>query len=247
MTARVLAVVSTAPPIRCGLATYSEDLIGALRSADPHLQVQRANILSVAGPRPWNSEYLIRRHIPSSYVSAAEMFRERGVSVALLQHEFKIFGGRDGCFVLDLIDAAPCPVVTTLHTVSRSLRGRRVRILLQICRRSAAVVVHSPGPREVLRKLGIDEGKIVVIPHGAPAVSFRDPPERPNGAPIFVSYGHLRRSKGYELAIESLAALYKEGLQFEYLICGKDHPRRRSAASYREELQALIRRNGLER
>lgn len=242
----VLTVLSTFPPVRCGLATYSEDLIAALRRADARLQIERLAIAMVGEPSPARVSFVIKRADPSSYAAAARMLRDRGVSVALIQHEFKIYGGRYGCLVLDLINRSSCPVITILHTVPRRPRGRRLDVLLQICRGSAAVVTHSTGSREIVKAWGVDDRKIFAIPHGAPRVSFRRPPSERSGTLVFLSYGHLRRSKGYEVAIDALAALHRRGLRFDYLIYGKDHPRRRGASAYRAELLSRIEQVGLE-
>jgi glycosyltransferase involved in cell wall biosynthesis len=240
---RTLAVISTFPPTRCGLATYAEDLITALRAARADLRVLSVRVAASAkdlGP----AELTVKRADVDAWRAAACFLSAHRVGVAILEHEFKIFGGAYGSNILKLTEQHPCAIVTTLHTVSRQLRGPRLNVLRQLCAASDRIVVHTLESKILLHCLGVDGTKIHVIPHGVPIVPFKWPKEigqpAPHVRPLFLSFGHLRRSKGYGLAIEALARIRDDGIAFEYWIYGKDHPRRKSAATYRAELMARV-------
>ena len=244
-----LALVSTFPPTRCGLATYAEDLIAALRTVHPVSRIFRVAVSNSTKTRSPFADVTIGRSGSGGWTQAFNWLSKQRVDVILLQHEFKIFGGSDGSDVLRLFGESSLPVVTTLHTVSRRLKGSRLELVRAICASSRGIVVHAQESKQVLAGLGVDEAKIHVIPHGAPALAFQWPEAPTLGSrvrPRFASFGHMRRSKGYELAIDALARLRDEGVAFEYWIYGKNHPRRKSAAEYRREVVARIHNVGLE-
>ncbi len=195
------------------------------------------------------ADFVIRRSDGDGWKNAAQWLSESGVKFALLQHEFKIFGGDFGSDILGLLEERPCSFVTTLHTVSRRVRGRRLEVLQRICALSECVVVHTSESKRVLHSLDVDWAKIHVIPHGVPTLPFEPPgvyQSRDVVRPLFLSFGHLRRSKGYELALNALARLRDDRIAFQYWICGKDHPRPKSAATYRTELVAKVAETGLQ-
>lgn len=242
-----LAVISTFPPTRCGLATYADDLIHALCAAQPQLRVLRVRVMTLEDNDSGSADLAVRRSPIDAWVTAASWLSERGIDVALVQHEYKVFGGPYGCNILRLMEQRPCAFVVTLHSVSRRLRGPRLDTLRRVCDASNHIVVHLSESKEVLQRFGINGVKIHVIPHGIPTVPF-DEPERfgPNTRPLLLSFGHLRRGKGYELAIRALARLRDDGIPFEYWIYGKNHPRRKTADSYRSSLAAQVQEMALE-
>jgi len=247
---RALALVSTFLPTRCGLATYAEDLIAALRTVHPVSRIIRIAVSNSIKTEAPIADVTIRRSDPDGWAKVRHWLSAQGVEVVLLQHEFKIFGGSNGRHVLRLFEADSPPVVTTLHTVSRRLKGSRLEVVRAICAASRGVVVHAQESKQLLSRFGVDEAKIHVIPHGAPSLDFQWPEVAVQGSrvlPRFASFGHMRRSKGYELAIDALARLRNDRVQFEYWIYGKNHPRRKSAAEYRNEIITRIHNAGLEK
>jgi len=244
-----IAVVSTFPPTRCGLATYAEDLIAALETVRSDTRILRVAVAAPGNRAPLPQDVVVRRGDTKGWEAVARRLEERGVGVLVVQHEFKIFGGVHGASILSLMESRPCPIVTTLHTVSRPVPGPRLEVLRRVCAASDLIVVHTSKSMDTLRRAGVNPAKIHVIPHGVPAVAFELPGDpkgpAPRRRPLFLSYGHLRESKGYELTIAALARLRRDGVPFEYWIYGKDHPRRKTAARYRARLVEQVREAGL--
>ena len=54
----------------------------------------------------------------------ADALNASGDDVVSIQHEYGIWGGDDGAYVLDFVRALRRPVVTTLHTVLRHADAR---------------------------------------------------------------------------------------------------------------------------
>jgi glycosyltransferase involved in cell wall biosynthesis len=243
----LLAVISTFPPTRCGLATYADDLIHALCATAPQLELLRVRVVPLDTDDSGAADLVVRRSPIEAWGTAASWLLEHGVDVALVQHEYKVFGGPYGRNILRLMEQRPCAFIVTLHSVSRRLRGPRLDILRRVCDASDHIVVHLSESKEVLQRFGMDGVKIHVIPHGIPTVPF-DEPQRfsLDKKPILLSFGHLRRGKGYELAIGALAKLRDDGIPFDYWIYGKDHPRRKTSGSYRSGLAAQVREMALD-
>lgn len=246
---RPLAVVSTFPPTQCGLATYAEDVIAAIRAVRPSQQFIRVAVTDSKKNESRIADFTISRAHPERWAQLSHWLSQQRVTAVLLQHEFKIFGGHDGCNVTRLFAQRAFPIVTTLHSVSRRLPAGRLEVISNICHSSDRVIVHSRDCKQILQHLGVNAGNVHVIPHGAPIVDFQWPENRKGSfrsRPLFISFGHLRRSKGYELALDAFARLRNDGIFFDYWIYGKNHPRRNSAGAYRDEIVALICKLGLE-
>lgn len=115
-----------------------------------------------------NTSRTIDQHNRRSYVSAADFLNESAVDVVSLQHEFGIFGGEWGEYVLDLCRNLEKPIVTTFHTVLRNPPEKARQIVREICKMSSAVVVTIESAARLLeRRFGVSADKIMVIRHGA--------------------------------------------------------------------------------
>lgn len=244
-----VAHVSTYAPTQCGIASYAGDLVDALRGcrqAVVALDYGRARRAPeppvVAG---------IAQHARRAYLEAARQVAAGPVDVVSLQHEFGIFGGPDGAYVLDLLRGCAKPVVTTLHTVSTDLSAARAAILDEVLERSARVVVLTEASAEACRSLWPHHaGRLRVIPHGVPAVRFRLPGEVPLRRRlaadwVFVGSGHTWRHKGYHHALIALALLEEEGLDFRFVILGAGQQQFGGAGDYEASLQRLAARLGI--
>ena len=76
----------------------------------------------------------IRRDHRADYRQAARDLRGGPSEVVSIQHEYGIFGGADGEYVLDLVEGLSQPAVTTLHTVLRRPSPRQHLILRELAR-----------------------------------------------------------------------------------------------------------------
>ncbi len=230
-----VAMIGTYPPTRCGLATFGAALASALAAADG----RRVEIVEVTERRHPCPAEVVHQVVHGDRRSRAEARRWLAKHDAVIvQHEFGIFGGRDGREVLDLVRGAEHPVIVVLHTVLSRPTTHQRTVVEQLVSLASAVVVMTDSARIRLEQVyRIDRGKVRVIPHGAhpnPAQST----DRPAPQPTILSWGLLGPGKGLEAGIDALAALRDLVPAPHYLIVGETHPTVRAAdgEAYRQSL-----------
>src|SRR4029077_18242853 len=112
-------LVGTYPPRRCGIATFTRDLAVGIGAADAQVRPMAIAVTDSGGPYEYPDEvgYEIRQGTKGDYARAAELINYQDVRWVSLQHEYGIFGGDDGAYILDFLSALKLPAVVTLHTV----------------------------------------------------------------------------------------------------------------------------------
>ncbi len=200
-------------------------------------------------------KYTIEQHDLETYVSAANFLNEADIDVVNLQHEYGIFGGEWGEYVLDLCRNLKKPLVSTFHTVLRKPPEKARKISCELAESSSTVVVMIESAARLLEKhFDVDPDKIRVIRHGTPL------PDRVRNQyakrhlglqkrTVLATCGLLSSGKGIEYAIESLSYLVKERPDILYLVTGETHPevRRHEGEAYRDKLISLTQRLKLDR
>jgi glycosyltransferase involved in cell wall biosynthesis len=190
---------------------------------------------------------------PASYRAVAAFANAYSCDVVNIQHEYGLFGGPDGEWIVDCIAQIRKPVITSLHTVLPDPTPEHLRVARALCATSTAVVVLSETGRDILiARYGVDAHKIQVVPHGVPDVPFVDTIAAKRklgmeGRMTIATFGLINRGKGLEYAIEAMNAVVASHPEALYLILGQTHPviRRHEGESYRRELEAEIVANGL--
>src|SRR3954447_11704274 len=172
------AVVGSYFPRQCGIATFSKDLRDAVAA---EIGQKQASVIAIddnaAGyDYPNEVRFQIPQHKQVEYVSAADLLNVNQIDCVLLQHEFGIFGGKDGSHVLEFARTLRMPLITTLHTVLKDPSPGQRSVLKELARLSDRVVVMSHLAREMLREIyGISSEKSAYVPHGIPDVPLADP------------------------------------------------------------------------
>ena len=172
-----VAIIGSYVPRRCGIATFSNDLLTSLRSEAPDSDwwAVAMNDSAKGYDYPPEVQFEIGQNILSDYRTAVDFLNMNRVDAVSLQHEFGIYGGRTGSHVLRLLQNLRMPVVTTLHTVLKEPSPEQREITEAIGALSDRLVVMSDGARDLLVKgYGIQRDRIAVIPHGVPDVPFLD-------------------------------------------------------------------------
>ena len=235
--------VATYPPRRCGIATFTRDLAGS--TGDYEI----AALHAPGDPDVYPSEvrHRIRRNSLADYLEVARKLNRSSVGVVSVQHEYGIWGGDDGEFVLDFVGALTKPVVATLHTVPQSPSARQRAILVGLVGASAASVVMSQSAARLLTRVyGIAPNLLDIVPHGVPSLPLVDPESiKPSlglpPGPLILSFGLLGPGKGYETVIEAMPSVVDADPAARYVVLGATHPEllRREGEAYRTRLMRL--------
>ncbi len=250
--------VSTYAPTHCGLATFTSALRTALAASGDAGRVIR--VMDLPGRlTPENLE------VVGEFVAGRPASRRRAVEllgaadVAVIQHEYGIYGGPDGDELLPLLAALRVPSIVVLHTVLSHPTDHQREVLEAVTALAGAVVTMTNAARERLAVgYAVDLSKVVVIPHGAstglrpatgrPARSLTEP-STPAAqiAPIVLTWGLIGPGKGVEWAVEAMALLTDLNRPPHYVIAGRTHPKvlLQQGESYRSELRDRVGRLGL--
>lgn len=248
-----VAFVSSSVPRRCGIATFTADIMAAVKAADPAVRCSVVAIDEPNSARAYGAEVKtrIRQREPDTYRAAATLINGSSVDVVNIQHEFGLYGvWKDGVyedhlrpFLLELRK----PAVTTLHSVipdpSQSLR----EAVRTIAEHSDEVVVMAHTAARLLQSdYGITKTP-VVIPHGMPAIEPRGRHvlKRRLGMTertIVSTFGLVDPRKGIEYMIGAMPSIVAEHPDALYLIVGQTHPEllKQQGESYRNTLERAV-------
>lgn len=237
-----VAFVSSYPPRRCGIATFTADLGRAVGSRE----IMALRRPDETGPLGHLVHHAIRTDVRADYARAARALGECGVKAVSVQHEYGIWGPDDGEGILDFLGALSMPAVATLHTVLRQPTGAQRHIMRGILESTAAVVVMSHAAATILAdNYDADPTGVEVIPHGVPDLPFVEPDSvKPavglQGRQVLLSFGLVGPSKGYESVIEAMPAVVRAVPDACYVILGATHPEvlRTEGERYRSRLEA---------
>lgn len=255
-----MAIVSTYRPRPCGIAVFSSDLRAALLEADSSLSVE---IVSIVRDDPLSHPpevvTTIRQDVAGDYAAAASELN-RDVDVVLVEHEYGIFGGDSGNYLLKLTSELSVPMVVTLHTVLANPEPERAGVLRAVCERAALLMVFTETARRMVVEQGLVEvDRVRVVPHGAPdeltqaawsdgvgeeltGTSLQLGLPSLAGRTVLSTFGLISDSKGLELAIRALPTITAVHPEVLYLIAGQTHPDviTKEGESYRLGLQRLV-------
>jgi polysaccharide biosynthesis protein PslF len=236
-------LLTTYPPTQCGLATFSHALAEHLQAVGAQVSVVRA----VEAPAP--PEHLVTSQWvagdPRTTQAAVDALDE--CDVVIVQHEYGIFGGRDGDDVVGLLRQLRVPVIAVLHTVLTDPTPHQHEVLADVLRYSDVAVTMTHAGRQLVRSgWGADPNRVAVIPHGAHP-NLSNPVEEVRPAPTILTWGLLSKDKGIEWALEALAHLTDLDPRPVYRIVGQTHPKviEHDGEAYRHRLVETADRLGV--
>ena len=251
-----IAYVGTYPPKECGIATFTLDVVNSTDLSGWRSIVFAVDDAAPSEPHPDSKVvYTIEKENRADYARAAKLMDKHRVSLLSVQHEYGIFGGDHGEYILDLIRAVTMPVAVTLHTVLPSPSEPQRRILKEMEAHVACFVVMAHKAVELLQDVyGIAPGKIRFIPHGAPNAPFHAESAAKaklglEGRRVLSTFGLISPNKGIEDAIAAMPAVVEKEPQATYLVLGQTHPvvKRKEGEWYRESLVKQVQDLGLTR
>jgi len=252
-----IAVIGNYIPRQCGIATFTSDLCEALsqRLPDPDKVIAIVMDDIVQGyDYPERVKFEVRENIVRDYINAADFLNLNQIDAVILQHEYGIFGGKDGINILQLLKNLKIPIITTLHTVLSSPTDEQLIIIQELEKYSQNFVVMAHKAKEILNDVyKIPYSKISMIPHGIPDVPFVDPIFYKDKfgleeKKVILTFGLIGPSKGIEFMIEAMPKIIEKFKDVIYIILGATHPSllRTDGEEYRHFLLGKVKKLGLE-
>lgn len=249
-----VALIGNYTPQRCGLATFTADTYNALCS---HEREPRVDTYVLHDDDNLKYPDCITGFIPrdqrENYRETARKINRSGAQLLFVQHEFGIFGGTDGAYILDLIEAVTIPVAVTLHTVLENPTRTQDAIIRRLVARVDTVVVMAEYGRTILRnRYGVPDDRIAVIPHGIPDFAYTRPEDAKaqfgfSDRPVVMTFGLLSHDKGIDRMVEAMPAIVQANPDVLYIVLGATHPHLISSAgeALRHRLQDRARQLGV--
>ncbi|MEO6346367.1 MAG: glycosyltransferase family 4 protein [Aquaticitalea sp.] len=246
-----IAFVATYPPRECGIGTFTHSLAHAMKyTNDDENEIiiiamhDNQEIYSF----PPEVKITIQQEHQTDYLEAADYINRSGAEVCILEHEFGIYGGQSGVYILPLLHRLHIPLISTLHTILESPSYTEKAILKQICKMSDKLVVMSHKAVQFLEDIyDVLSEKIVRIEHGLPDIHFDKEKSRAefkvNNKKLLLTFGFIGRNKGIETVLKALPQVIEKHPEVFYVVLGKTHPNvlRHAGEEYRHYLQVLIK------
>jgi glycosyltransferase involved in cell wall biosynthesis len=241
-------------PRQCGIATFTTDLCAAIAAEHPQIE---CFVLAMNDPGrhhayPERVRFEIAESDLASYRRAADFLNVNAVDAVSVQHEYGIFGGKAGRYVLQLLRELRMPIVTTLHTILAEPNPPQRGVMDELSELSERLVVMSASGATLLRDVHhVPESKIDLIPHGIPrlpAASRSKDRLGVEGRPVILTLGLLSPDKGIEHVIDALPAILESYPDAIYIVLGATHPhvKERHGETYRLMLENRARNLGVD-
>ena len=236
-----IGIISTYPPLDCGIGTYSSYLIEELRRLK-----NRVYIVCHRGGKGLDCCPAFNYDDPDLPHRAFEAVMKFTPDLVHIQHEFGLFGEQKGMNVISLVykfKLSHIPVVITLHTVSEKPDYEEQIIRKALVEIAEAIIVHEEYQRELIKEHLGHEGKIWVIPHGVreikPVLKVKAKEELDLvGKKIVLLQGYFRRSKNFERVVRLFPKIAADVDEALLLIASA--ARRPEDIAYRDEFLELV-------
>lgn len=246
--------VSTYPPRECGIATFTQDLVNAI---EKYNDVRYCYVIALSKDKHiYNNRVLydISQDKFSNYVKAANLINMSDVDVVIIEHEYGIFGGEDGDYVIPFVKLIKKPIITTFHTVLKNPTTKQFEILKKLSDASYKVITMAKSTKEILTDVyNVEEEKIEIVHHGVPYMNLDDKEAllkkyQLEGKKVISTFGLISPGKGLEYAIKAMDKVRQHFPEVVYLILGQTHPniKRIKGEEYRDKLINLVKDLGLE-
>ncbi len=247
------------PPRECGIATFTKDLVGAINQRLPKNVKSGIIALNSNGVNIYNYPNEVIHQLSDTdindFIETAKMINDSPrIKLVNIQHEFGLYHGAWGEYLLAFLEVLTKPVIVTFHSVLPTPDPKLRRVVKSICDAVDGVVVMTNKGISLLRNTYRVNVPIHLIPHGIPKVSFEDQSNEKSKLGyedkiILSSFGMISKGKGYEYVIESLPEVVKQYPNLVYLIIGETHPvvRKQQGENYRNLLIRKIKKYKLEK
>ncbi|MDA8083102.1 MAG: glycosyltransferase [Nitrospiraceae bacterium] len=239
----IIAHISTFPPLRCGIASFASDLIDSM----PYLE-NRKYCLHYGENAAANISGQANVNSADEITNLAKQISESNCDAISLQHEFGIWGGREGENIIPFLNAVNKPIVSILHTTfGPGVRSKmQVEIIDSIVRRSSRVIVLTETAKSTLEYLlGRRLYNLSTIAHGIPTITYTRPSmwsNNGNGSkPLrLITPGFFREDKGLEAILFAIWRLKLRGRNLSYVIAGEPQQQFGGQNYYYSEINKMI-------
>lgn len=215
-------LLSTYPPTPCGLATFSAALAGGLSAHGAGVRVVRV----ADGSSPSSGGLVVGELVngsPTAVAAGAALLN--GADVAIVQHEYGLYGGADGEEVLDVLADLSVPSIVVAHTILSEPTPNQRAVLVAVAARADCMVVMSEAARiRLCDRFDVDPAKVRTIPHGA-ALPAPVPPIATSARPMLLTSGLIGPGKGIERVIDAMVSLHGLRCRPHYFVAGQTHPK----------------------
>lgn len=253
-----IVYISTYHPVKCGIATFTADLMVATRELfGKYLNLSVVAISSEKKLDCYSKEvvYTLNKEDKDKYEKCAEFLnRRKSTALVCIQHEFGLFGGAFGSHLLSFLKKIKKPVVVTFHSVIPKPDKKLQKLVRQIAIHSKKIVVMSNNSKKILTNdYQISEKKVVFIPHGIHLFPYQDNCDSKKklgylGKCLLLTFGFLSPNKGIEYVIEALPEVVRKYPKVLYLVVGQTHPviKKNNGEEYRQMLLEKVKKLNLE-
>ena len=248
------AYIGTYPPRECGIGTFTMNLYKSMvKNKRTGVDSNEGFVIAMNDNEqtynyPEEVKLTIRQEHQRDYLSAVEFINLSGADLCILEHEFGIFGGQNGVYILPLLHRLEIPLIVTLHTIIKTPSYNEKAVLVEICKMASKIVVMSHKAIEFLTTIyNVDKRKIEYIEHGVPDIQFNKSQSKKEfhleNKKVLLTFGFISRNKGIETVIKALPKVIEKYPEVLYMILGKTHPNvlRYSGEEYRNYLQHLVK------
>lgn len=255
-----IAFLSTYPPRECGLATFNQNLLNAL-SFNKAYNAEKSFVVAMnesddlnEHQYPHEVKFVIRQQNQQDYIDAANFINDSDVDTVIIEHEFGIYGGNSGVFLLSLINNLKKPFITVLHTVLKEPNFMQQTIIKEIATKAAKIIVMSKKAVLFLNSIyQIPSSKIKLIAHGVPDLEPKEnnpllTTELFKNRKVLFTFGLISRNKGLETVVKALPKIVAQHPDVLYVILGNTHPGvvKHNGEEYRDSLKRLASELGVE-
>ncbi|REA62868.1 glycosyl transferase [Dyadobacter luteus] len=254
-----ISFIGTYPPRECGIGTFTKNLFDSVTRSASSKNNNQGFVIAIDDhdqqyDYPPEVKLSIRQEQQTDYLEAANLINLSGADVCVLQHEFGIYGGQNGIYILPLLHKLKIPLIVTLHTVLKNPSYNQKAVLTEICKIASSVVVMSQTAVDMLvDEYQVPKVKIAKIAHGVPDLQFDQIQVKKEfkltKRKVLLTFGFIGRNKGIETVLKALPNVVAQHPDVVYIVLGKTHPNviRHSGEEYRVFLTGLVKKLGIEK
>jgi len=234
-----IAIISTYPPIKCGIAAYTSYLVKELRSLKNEIHV-----VSQFGAKGRRVYAVFKADDSDLAEKISKTIAKINPEVVHIQHEYGLYGGHKKMSIISLLYKLKpfhIPLIITLHTVYEEFSEEERLIIKELIKASDAVIVHHHYQKEAIRSVVGNVDQIYVIPHGVRIIEPIPGAKKRlglEGKKVMLLSGYFRASKGFEKMVNLFPRIVEELPHVVLVIAGEI--RLPGYSAYKDKLLHLI-------